>query len=156
MPALPLTGGCACGALRYDVNAPPLMVYNCHCGICQKTSASAFNISVTIREDSFRFTQGAPARYEWRSDAGSLRVGLFCGACGSRIANGQSPSIGVLSLRAGTLDDRSWVRPVGDIWTSSAQSWVTFVAGGLKADKQPTDYAPFLAAFAAQGLSWGG
>jgi len=143
-----------CGALRYEVSAPPGMIYNCHCANCQKVSGSAFNVSVTIAERTLRFVQGEPARVEWVSDAGSTRFGWFCGKCGSRISQGQSPSNGVASLRAGTLDDTSWVRPVGDIWTRSAQPWLRFVEGGLRAEKQPTDYEPFKAAFAAQGLVW--
>lgn len=148
---LPLTGGCHCGALRYEVRAAPLMVYNCHCRFCQKISGSAFNVSVTIAEPSFHFTRGEPAKIEWPSDAGSTRIGWFCSNCGGRIVQGSNPSKGVLSLRAGTLDDTSWVEPVGDIWTSSAQPWVRFVEGGLRTGKQPSDYAPFVAKFRAQG-----
>jgi len=151
MPTFPQNGGCHCGALRYEFSAPPLMVYNCHCKYCQKISGSAFNVSVTIIERSFAFTKGEPARIEWQSDAGLTRYGLFCGACGSRIVQGSTPSKGALSLRAGTLDDTSWVAPVGDIWTSSAQPWVRFVEGGLRAEKQPTDYAPWTDKFKAQG-----
>jgi hypothetical protein len=150
MTKLPLEGGCHCGALRYEVGAAPAMVYNCHCKYCQKISGSAFNVSVTIIETSFAFTAGKPAIVEWQSDAGSTRFGYFCGACGSRIAQGSRPSKGVLSLRAGTLDDTSWIEPVGDIWTSSAQPWVKFVEGGLRAEKQPADYAPYIARFREQ------
>ena len=46
MPDLPLTGGCQCGKVRYEIRAAPLMVYNCHCTTCQRISAGAFNISV--------------------------------------------------------------------------------------------------------------
>lgn len=152
MVKLPLIGGCSCGAVRYEVSAPPMMIYNCHCTNCQKVSGSAFNVSMTIMESALAFTQGAPALVEWKSDAGSTRTGLFCGACGSRIANGSAPSRGVLSLRAGTLDDTSWVRPVGDTWTRSAQPWVRFVEGGIQTEKQPADYAPFVEAFRRQGL----
>jgi hypothetical protein len=151
MPTLPLAGGCHCNALRYEVRAAPLMVYNCHCKFCQKISGSAFNVSVTIAEPRFAFTQGEPVKIEWQSDAGTTRFGYFCGRCGSRIAQGSTPSRGALSLRAGTLDDTSWVEPVGDIWTGSAQPWVRFVEGGLRSEKQPTDYAPWAAKFAAQG-----
>ena len=152
MPELPLVGGCMCGALRYEVSAAPIMVYNCHCTNCQKISGSAFNTSVIVTEASLRFRAGEPARVEWVSDKGTTRCGLFCGACGSRIVNGGVPSTGVFSLRAGTLDDTSWVRPVGDMFTSSAQPWVRFVEGGLRAERQMTDYAPVIAAFRAQGL----
>lgn len=151
MTKLPLVGGCSCGAVRYELNAPPLMVYNCHCVNCQKTSGSAFNVSVTIMESGFAFTKGEPKTIEWPSDAGTTRTGFLCGDCGSRIAQGSRPSRGVLSLRAGTLDDTGWVQPVGDIWTRSAQSWVRFVEGGLRAEKQPPDYAPFLEAYRKQG-----
>jgi hypothetical protein len=151
MVKLPLEGGCHCEALRYEVRAAPVMVYNCHCRFCQKVSGAAFNTSVTIQEPAFSFTKGEPKRIEWPSDAGTMRFGWFCVGCGSRITQGSMPSKGVLSLRSGTLDDTSWVEPVGDIWTVSAQPWVRFLEGGIRAEKQPADYAPFIAKFRAQG-----
>lgn len=152
--ALPLPGGCACGALRYALSAPPLMIYNCHCANCQKITGSAFTVAATVFENALAFTKGAPRRVTWKADSGNERFGLFCGDCGSRIANGQvpkegAPSIGMLSLRAGTFDDTSWVEPVGDIWTKSAQGWLTF--RGLTAEGQPKDYTPFVEAYRAQG-----
>jgi hypothetical protein len=92
--------------------------------------------------------KGAPRRVAWKADSGNLRFGLFCADCGSRIANGQSPSNGMLSLRAGTFDDTSWVEPVGDIWTKSAQGWLSF--SRLRTEGQPKDYAPFIEAFRTQ------
>ena len=151
MVGLPLTGGCMCGALRYELSAPPVMIYNCHCTNCQKISGAAFNTSVIVAEAALRFTASQPARVEWVSDSGTTRCGLFCGACGTRIVNGGEPSTGVYSLRAGTLDDTSWVQPVGDTFTSSAQPWVTFIEGGLRSEWQAADYAPFVAAYRAQG-----
>lgn len=147
--SLPLAGGCACAAVRYSLSAPPVMIYNCHCANCQKITGSAFTVAATVPEAALAITRGTPKRVEWKADSGNLRFGLFCGECGSRIANGQVPSIGVLSLRAGTFDDASWVEPVGDIWTKSAQSWTTFRR--LTADAQPKDYAPFIEAYRAQG-----
>jgi hypothetical protein len=152
MPDLPLAGGCMCGALRYEVRAAPFMIYNCHCTNCQKISGSAFNISVTIAEAALAFTAGEPAKVAWTSDVGSRRWGWFCGGCGSRIANGMSPSSGVLSLRGGTLDDASWLEPVGDIWVRSKQPWVVIPEGRIQAERQPADYAPFMARFRALGL----
>jgi hypothetical protein len=146
--ALPLSGGCHCGALRYSLKSAPVTVYNCHCTNCQKISGSAFTVAATVMENALEFTKGAPARVEWKADSGNMRFGLFCGECGSRIANGQVPSIGVLSLRAGTFDDTSWIEPAGDIWTKSAQKWVKF--GPLTAEGQPKDYGPFIERFRAQ------
>lgn len=151
MVSLPLEGGCHCGALRYRVSEPPLMIYNCHCTNCQKIGGGAFSTPATILETAFAFTAGEPSRFEWTSDAGTTRFGLSCGRCGSRIANGQAPTNGILSLRTGTLDDRSWVEPVGDIWVRSAQPWIVIPPERIRVDRQPQDYAPFVAAFRAQG-----
>ena len=129
---------------------PPMMVYNCHCTNCQKVSGGAFSTAVTVLEGSFAFVVGEPRIVEWISDAGNTRYGMFCGACGSRIANGQRPAGGFLSLRAGTLDDATWVEPVGDIWLRSAQPWVSVPDGRLQADQQPGDYAPYIERFQAQ------
>jgi len=145
--ALPLTGRCQCGALRYTVREAPYVIYACHCTNCQKQTGSAFVLSAAIPEPSFSFTTGEPARFTWTSDAGNERFGLFCGACGTRIANGQTPSIGIYSLRAGTLDDTSWVRPAGHIWMRSAQPWFRSDADDVLCDQQPTDYAPFIERF---------
>lgn len=145
---LPLTGRCQCGALEYAVAEPPIMVYACHCTNCQKQSGGAFVLSATILETSFSFRSGEPARVTWTSDAGNERYGLLCAACGARIVNGGNPSIGFYSLRAGTLDDTSWVRPAGHIWMRSAQPW--FRPGGedLLFEQQPEDYAALIERFA--------
>jgi len=145
---VPLVGRCQCGALGYSVSAAPLMIYACHCTNCQKQTGSAFVLSATILEQAFAFTSGNPARITWKSDAGNERYGMFCAACGSRVVNGQSPSNGVYSLRAGTLDDTSWVRPAGHIWMRSAQPWFRPDAGDVVFDQQPTDYTALIERFA--------
>jgi hypothetical protein len=145
---LPLVGRCQCGTLDYSVSAPPLVVYACHCTNCQKQTGSAFVLAAAIPEEAFSFSSGAPSRVAWTADSGSERYGLFCGDCGTRIVNGQTPSIGIYSLRAGTLDDTSWVRPAGHIWMRSAQSWFRPDAEDVLCEQQPTDYAPFLERFA--------
>jgi hypothetical protein len=151
MVTLPLVGGCQCGALRYEITQAPLMIYNCHCTNCQKVGGGAFSTPITVVEPSFAFTKGKPRTFEWKSDAGNTRFGWLCGDCGSRIAHGQNPSSGILSVRSGTLDDTSWVEPVGDIWTRSAQPWVALSSERISHEKQPTDYAPFVERFRRQG-----
>lgn len=145
---LPLAGRCQCGALEYAVSQPPVMVYACHCTNCQKQTGSAFVLSATVLETAFAFRAGEPARVGWTSDAGTERYGLFCGSCGTRIVNGQQPSIGFYSLRAGTLDDTSWVRPAGHIWMRSAQPWFRPDPDDLVYEERPGDYAALVERFA--------
>jgi len=151
--ALPIEGGCQCGALRYQIVTPPLMIYACHCANCQRIAGSAFGLAATITEDSLEFTSGTPQKVEWLSDAGNERYGTFCGDCGCRIAHGQTPTNGILSLRAGTFDDPSWVAPSGHIWTRSAQPWFEFKDDDILCEEQPTDYVPFIEKFKA-GISF--
>lgn len=146
--SLPLTGRCQCGALRYGVSEAPLVIYACHCTNCQKQTGSAFVLSAAIHEAALAFTSGEPARFAWTSDAGTDRFGLFCRTCGCRLANGQTPPIGIYSLRAGTLDDTSWVRPAGHIWMRSAQPWFRPDPDDVLFDQQPGDYTPLLERFA--------
>ncbi len=151
MASLPITGGCQCGALRYEIAQPPLTVYNCHCTNCQNVGGAAFSTPAMVLQAAFRFTKGEPRSIEWSSDAGNRRFGWFCADCGSRIANGQADAAGILSVRSGTFDDTSWVEPVGDIWTRSAQKWALPPSDRLRTEQQPTDYGPFLERFRAQG-----
>jgi len=146
---LPIAGGCQCGALRYQLSEPLMMIYACHCTNCQRISGSAFGLAANIKESSFEFTLGKPATVTWSSEAGNERYGHFCGDCGCRIAHGQIHSSGILTLRAGTLDDASWVVPAGHTWTRSAQPWFVFAEDDILWEEQPTDYLPLINKFQA-------
>ena len=150
--SLPIKGGCQCGSLRYELTAPPITIACCHCTNCQKISGSAFAINAMIAEDALVFTKGVPKKTEWTSDSGNHRYGLFCGDCGGRIAHGQTPPSGVFSLRVGTFDDASWVRPAGHIWLSSAQSWISVAEDDLHDDKQPENFGTYAERFRSFGF----
>ena len=68
----------------------------------------------------------------------SKKQGHFCGECGTRIAN---DTVGkpALSLKAGTLDDRAQLKPVGHIWVKSAQDWMIFESDALIYEGPPDD-----------------
>jgi len=151
MPTLPLTGGCFCGALRYRISVPPLCVYNCHCKNCQRIGGGACATNLVVARESFEFVRGDPRKTSWTSDAGTQRFGWFCGDCGGRIIHGQEV-IPVFTVRSGTLDDTSWVTPVGDIWTRSAQPWVELPGTRLNCEGQPSDFGLYLEAFRALGI----
>ena len=48
------TGGCQCGAIRYEVTDEPITLYACHCTACQTQSSSAFGLSMKLARDAFR------------------------------------------------------------------------------------------------------
>jgi len=147
---LPLTGGCQCGAVRYEITAAPLTVYACHCTDCQRQSGSAFALSLIAPRDAVRVTKGAPAAWERpgsHAASGTPTDCMFCLECGARLYNLPSRNRAIAVVKPGTLDDTSWLKPVGHIWTKSAQPWLTFEQGTLLYDGPPPDFAALSAAW---------
>ena len=56
---LPWEGGCRCGEVRIRVTAPPILTGACHCTGCQKMTASAFSLTVTVPADGFEVTRAS-------------------------------------------------------------------------------------------------
>ena len=125
-PAIGKTGGCQCGAIRYELTGSAKMLYVCHCRDCQKQSSSAFGMSLIMARDDVGFTQGADRLQTWntRGDDGRIKRCVFCPECGTRIYHASDHDDEPVSIKAGSLDDTQWLRPVAHIWLQSAQSWL--------------------------------
>jgi len=138
-PPLPLAGGCQCGAVRYRITGWPLTLYCCHCSECQRQSSSAFGMSLRVRRSDVDIDMAA-MKY-WIRDSGMPTEAhcRFCPSCGTRIMHDR-PDVEAVTIKAGSLDDRSWLRPVGHIWTSSAQPWMPIDDGLLVYTHQPESY----------------
>jgi hypothetical protein len=119
----PFTGGCACGAIRYECTAEPLYMGNCHCRDCQRATGSAYFAAVGMSDTAFRLTAGTPTWYEKLADSGNTMRRGFCPQCGSPVFLTNSARPSWVVLYAGSLDDPSWVRPARNIYTASAQPW---------------------------------
>ncbi len=143
--SLPLTGGCQCGQLRYRVTEPPLTLYCCHCTECQAQSSSAFGMSLRVPAGGVHL-DGEYSSYVRDAGKPTAAEGVFCPQCGSRIVHRGRGADSGSSIKAGTLEYKSWLEPVGHIWTSSAQSWMKLE--GLTYEKQPDDdYGALIEAF---------
>ena len=66
-PVLPMTGGCSCRAIRYEIASLPLLLYTCNCTDCQTASGSAFALNMPVRTRDFRILQGQPKG--WRRNS---------------------------------------------------------------------------------------
>ena len=117
------SGGCLCGAVRYESAGEPLFSLQCHCRDCQRSSGTAYIAAMRVPAAGFRITKGAPKRYLSRSDAGNEIARVFCGDCGSPLYVQVSTRPEIVGLRVGTLDDPSGFRAEADIFTKSAQPW---------------------------------
>lgn len=111
-----LSGGCACGAVRFRFRSAPLRVGLCHCMVCRKAHAAAFNPFVVFRADAVELT-GEPR--SWTSSPGYDR--RFCGDCGSRVIafNGDEVEISL-----GSLDEPGLLEPQYESWVVRRETWL--------------------------------
>lgn len=118
---MPITGGCSCGAVRYECTAEPIVMFKCHCRDCQHVSGSAYMPVVYVPKDAFTVTKGEVKRHETTSLRGGTNLRGFCAECGSRITGGESErGIGVA---AGSLDDPTLFKPQFHIHVVDVQPW---------------------------------
>ena len=120
---IPFSGGCACGAIRYECSSEPVAMLNCHCHDCQHSSGAPFASGVIISTKSIKVT-GSPKTYSVRASSGAQTARSFCSNCGSPLFTTGEAMPDFTSIRFTTFDDPSDFRPTLDIWTSSAASWV--------------------------------
>lgn len=119
------TGGCNCGQVKYAFEEHS-GVGNCHCTVCQRQSGAPFSVNVLTDETDFHWTAGEPAVYVTVGEDSKEKVQrYFCKECGSPLASFLDEMPGVVAVKAGTLDDSTFVEPEMDVFTSSKQSWVT-------------------------------
>jgi hypothetical protein len=118
-----ITGGCLCGGVRYRATGPVLTTAICHCQHCQRASGSAFSVIVGVRAATFEL-EGELATFETvGSDSGERRERRFCPACGSPVLSVLAEAPDLIALKAGTLDDPTWLSPTVEVWRKSAQPW---------------------------------
>ncbi len=116
---LPWKGGCRCGRVRIEVVAPPLIAGVCHCTGCQKMSASAFSLTLSLTDQAFRVTEGEPV-------IGGLQKEpkhYFCPFCKSWMFTKPSDVPWLVNLRASVLDDHKWVVPFVEFYASEKLPW---------------------------------
>ena len=124
-----LTGGCACGRVRYRINGEPMLIHACHCTDCQRTTGSAFVIHSVIARNELKIGgETQVATLPTGSGAGCDMH--FCATCGTYIwCRYLYHQVAVIAIRAGTLDNPNQVRPQAHIFTQSKQPWLRLPDG---------------------------
>ena len=131
-----IEGGCLCGQARYSADAEPAFVSVCHCADCQRFSGSAFATVVGVPAPALNVT-GTLKTFTKRGDSGKPIHRRFCPDCGSGIMDEADALPGIAMIYAGTLDDRSWVKPLSQIYCDSAQPWVQLDGDSKRFAKTP-------------------
>jgi hypothetical protein len=119
MTDLPLTGGCNCGAVRFEVTAPLLLASYCHCRRCQRRSGSACSANAHPAPDTFRIVSGGDRLRVWSPNEGGEK--WFCGDCGSAVFGRNVGHADPIGIRMGAFDSDPGIRP-------SVRQFVLYVA----------------------------
>lgn len=149
LPDFPVAGGCQCGAVRYDLKAAPLAVYACHCKDCQRFSGTTHTLSMVVKAGDVALTAGSLKGFDKPADSGRVVRMLGCAQCGTKIWNEPLASPEFIIMKPGTLDDMSWVQPIGNIWTASRAPWVEIDPAVPNFPGQPPNRQPLIDAWQA-------
>ncbi len=143
----PITGGCLCGAVRYEANEPPIRVTICHCRMCQRSTGSAFMVTAGFPQTALRFTKGEPKLYR----SSSIKDKGFCADCGSLLVDQflvhtGNTNLDMIWVQVGTLDHPEAVSIDSHTGVESQLPWVHFDDG---LPRSRCDENPILAAASA-------
>ncbi len=119
MKSTAFTGGCLCGAVRYESNAEPMRCMLCHCESCRKHSGAPCLSFVHFPADQFRWLGKEPRRY--RSSPYAERG--FCSDCGSTLTMHEEVLADRVQVALGSLDWPELVQPDDHVWTQSRIAW---------------------------------
>jgi hypothetical protein len=122
MGDLPLTGGCLCGGVRFEVTEAPQDAGYCHCTRCQRRTGTGASVTARLVPGSLRVTRGedlvrsyVPPDHGWAKD--------FCSACGSALWSRDRDDPEQRAVRLGALDADPGLRPSFRQFVAYAAPW---------------------------------
>jgi len=117
---LPLTGGCACGRVRYEISVAPIDAGYCHCGLCRLTTGAVMLAWATVPIHGIHYTAGDPSVYA-SSAWGERR---FCAHCGAQFEYRAQKNPKVVDVNIGLLDKPELVPPASHVWVEDEVPWL--------------------------------
>jgi hypothetical protein len=122
-----LDGHCLCGNVSYTCDGDAMATLLCHCTDCQRQTGTAFSIVVGVERDSLKVKGDSLSSFTTIGEDTEQPVERqFCSACGSPIVSLPEATPDLAFIKAGTLDDRSWLEPEMELWARSAHPYVGF------------------------------
>lgn len=135
-PVKSITGGCLCGALRYEAEGTPLYMGHCYCADCQKASGSAFIPFMGFSADALRIT-GTSQPFEAPAANGGVATRNSCPVCNSLVFGGVVGESDSFTIYAGSLDDKSHFHPTIAIFNRNRPQWALLPPGVAVFDGMP-------------------
>jgi hypothetical protein len=124
-----ITGGCGCGAVRFEVSQPFLSAGYCHCTRCQRRTGTASSANARAEPGSVRVVQGAEHLRGWVPEGGREKV--FCVQCGSALFSCEPGSTDYTGVRLGVVDGDPGIWPQSRAFVAYAATWEAIPDDGL-------------------------
>jgi hypothetical protein len=128
--SMPLTGGCGCGAVRFELSAPLVSAVYCHCTRCQRRTGSGSAASGRAPRGAYRIVAGEEHVKVWAPEGGFEKA--FCGECGSALFARDPADREVVAPRLGSFDGDPGIRPDARQFTAYAAPWEPIPDDGLR------------------------
>jgi hypothetical protein len=125
----PLTGGCACGAVRFTVIPPLATASYCHCTRCQRRTGTGASVNARVVPGSFTLLSGGDRLGRWNPPGGFAKV--FCADCGSALFSQDPDDPEVVNIRFGAFDGDPGIRPQYRQYVAYAPAWDAIPDDGL-------------------------
>jgi hypothetical protein len=130
MPDVPITGGCLCGAVRFELTEQPLEASYCHCTRCQRRTGTAASAGARVNGRKLRFLSGEDLIKGWRHPDGGWEK-CFCRECGAHLLSRDPGDPTQISIRMSAFDTDPGVRPSYRQFVADAASWEPIPDDGL-------------------------
>lgn len=115
-----MSGGCHCGAIRYELAEAPFDADYCHCSDCRRAIGAPFGVWMDFKVGQVKWVDGEPAEY---ASSEKIRRG-FCSRCGTSLSYRHMDYGQFLTLSISTLDDPGLVSPKYHIHTDQQVEWL--------------------------------
>lgn len=132
----PLTGGCLCGAVRYEATAEPIHAGLCYCADCRKASGSGFIPFMGFAADALTIT-GETRPSQVPSFRGGTATRNHCARCGSLVFGGERGESDSFTIYAGSLDDPGRFKPTVALFTRDRPAWAEVKSGLTEFETMP-------------------
>lgn len=119
------TGGCACGAIRYEMNAETIFMNHCQCRDCQHKSGTGHGSYLSFaKQTDMKLTGSKVTQWNILDEAGNIfKTRAFCPTCGSPLYITFARNPEAIAIHATSLDDPSRFKPQMVTYTSSGYAW---------------------------------
>ena len=132
-------GGCACGAIRYEIAGAPVSMNDCQCRQCQRDSGTGHASYLTFVGAAVTLG-GAPSAWDFTGDGGTVKRRAFCPDCGTPVYMTFPAAPEVFVIRAGSLDDPRRYRAEVVYWTETGHPWDHLDPVAVKFERMPPGF----------------